>query len=671
MLSVVIPFLVAGLTVLGSSVEQPPWWLDQHRMIQTNLREIDATMDLTGYADELKASGADVVLFNVGGIVANYPTELQYHYRNPLMKGDMTGEVISLLHKRGIRMIGRFDFSKINETLAADNPDWLYVSTAGKNVNYNGQVHTCVMGGYQQDYMFKILGEAIDRYPLDGIFFNAIGFQKSDYSDNYHGICQCKNCKSQFREYSQMELPTQENPSDPAFKKYQEFTTAMKDRQFLRVRDFVKAKRPDIAICTYTEQGVDVIRKESNRPLSEGTYMDTERAKWTLLTCGQRQLANAAVHFLDIPWRHSAVSPYLTSRRLWQQTTNGAWLDFYCIGPLGRQEDRSGLDIMKDIYRLHADNEQFLSHTVSAAQIGLVRRGDDEYKGILQILSENHLPFEFVQIEPGQLARYKAVIVPDAGEISPSQAAVLDEYARAGGKVLLTGRIPESMKSFAGTRYISSRPAEKSAYIRIRDLDKKAIAPDRLNPFDLVFLDGVFSVYETDKTIEGMLRLIPADMFGPPEKCYYRTVSDTPALLYTPFGKGAAACFTFGIGSHYARQAHEAHAALLTGAIASVLNAPLRLNVHTSPLVEIAHRKDPAGQFEWVSLYNHTGQRENAIHSPVPVSGIDITLAVDKKIKQVRSLKNKTKLPFKQTKDSISLSNYTLNHYDIIVVEYR
>ena len=46
---------------------------------------------------------------------------------------------------------------------------------------YNGQVHTCVNGGYQQEYMFEILGEAVDRYPLDGVFFNMIGYQRSDY----------------------------------------------------------------------------------------------------------------------------------------------------------------------------------------------------------------------------------------------------------------------------------------------------------------------------------------------------------------------------------------------------------------------------------------------------------------------------------------------------------
>jgi len=137
-----------------------PWWLGQHRMLQTNLREIDATMDLDRYVREVKDFGADVVLFNVGGIVANYPTHVECHYRNPHMTGDLVGTVLDRLHAEGIRMVGRFDFSKINERFAAQHPEWLYVSEKGKHVNYNGQVHTCVSGGYQQEVMFKILGEA-------------------------------------------------------------------------------------------------------------------------------------------------------------------------------------------------------------------------------------------------------------------------------------------------------------------------------------------------------------------------------------------------------------------------------------------------------------------------------------------------------------------------------
>ena len=113
----------------------------------------------------------------------------------------MIGEVIKSLHAKNIRVIGRFDFSKLNETIAMKNTDWLYVSQRGEYVNYNEQVHTCPNGDYQQVKDFEILEEVIDRYPLDGIFFNMSGFQTYDYSHNYHGMCQCQACKTKFNEW--------------------------------------------------------------------------------------------------------------------------------------------------------------------------------------------------------------------------------------------------------------------------------------------------------------------------------------------------------------------------------------------------------------------------------------------------------------------------------------
>ena len=118
-------------------------------------------MDTDQYVREASEFGANIVMFNVGGIVANYPTELEYHWRNTFMADDLEGETLKKLHKAGIKMIGRFDFSKINQKYAADHPEWLYVSEKGEHVNYNGRVHTCVMGGYQQDYLLEILNEAL------------------------------------------------------------------------------------------------------------------------------------------------------------------------------------------------------------------------------------------------------------------------------------------------------------------------------------------------------------------------------------------------------------------------------------------------------------------------------------------------------------------------------
>ncbi len=198
-----------------------PWWLNEPvRLIQTNLREIDAIdFDVNEYVRLMEDYGANTVLVNVGGIVANYTTNLDYQYRNPHLKFDIIGQVVEKLHRKGIRVIGRFDFSKINESIAAWNQDWLYIDVKGEIVNYNGQIHTCVNGQYQQEMLFNILDEAITRYPLDGIFFNMIGYQTRDYSRNYHGICQSDACRKRFVEYSGgMNLPVVEDVNDPVFR---------------------------------------------------------------------------------------------------------------------------------------------------------------------------------------------------------------------------------------------------------------------------------------------------------------------------------------------------------------------------------------------------------------------------------------------------------------------
>ena len=169
------------------------------RHIQTNLREIDADMDVDTYVQSLVDASASVVTFNTGGIRAFYPTKLPYHYKSPYLKGDLVGEVIEKFHENGIRFIARFDMSKVHESIAEIHPEWLYVGTNGKVVNYNGEVHTCITGAYQQEYAFKIVEEALSAYPVDGVFFNNAGFTTGDYSQIQHGLCQCDNCRNGFR----------------------------------------------------------------------------------------------------------------------------------------------------------------------------------------------------------------------------------------------------------------------------------------------------------------------------------------------------------------------------------------------------------------------------------------------------------------------------------------
>ncbi|TWU32472.1 alpha-amylase family protein [Novipirellula artificiosorum] len=650
--------------------DEPNWWMTPHRMLQTNLREVDATMDTDLYVREVQDFGANVVLFSVGGIVANYPTALPYHWRNTYMESDLVGTVLPKLHAANIKMIGRFDFSKINEQFAAKHSDWLYVNEQGQNVNYNGQVHTCLMGGYQQDYMFKILDEAVMKYPLDGVFFNMIGFPQTDYSRVHHGVCQCENCKSSFKAFCGLDLPKHDGDAK-ALTKLKAWQRAQIDAQFRRVRELVKSIRPNIAICTYTEEHIDVIRKESGQPIGEGHWGNLERAQSTLMKNPTRQLANASNHFHQMIFRHSGVAPYLHTRRLWQLMMSGAWLDFYCMGPLQRLEDRAGLGPAGDVYRFHAANDQWLLDTESAADVGLVYHAGEDFAGWVQMLSESHVPFDLVSVTDSELNRYQTLVVPQSDRLHKDDARILDPYVARGGRLLLSGKVPESLTCTGSPKLIKTWPERHSMYLKIRPEDKQLIALDALKDYDLSHLRGEFHEYAPVPDSQTLLRLVHDVTYGPPEKCYIHSISDIPGMWYRKHGQGAALVLPYEIGRMYAEWGSQTHALLAVGSIDQLLKTPRRASVETSPLVEVTHRRDREGRFEWVGLLNHTGQLAASIHAPVPIPNVTVHLKTSDRVKQIRGLTDGSALQHHQEpngQETITLPQ--LNEFEIVLVEY-
>ena len=665
----IVPSMLFAPVIIGQ--DKSDWWMTPHRMVQTNLREIDATMDVDQYVREVKEFGANMVLFNVGGIVANYPTELQYHWQNTHMEGDLVGTVLPKLHAEGIKMVGRFDFSKINEKYAAENPDWLYVNEKGESVNYNGQVHTCLVGGYQQDYMYKILKEATTKYPLDAVFFNMIGFPQYDYSRVFHGFCQCNNCNRSFKEYCGLDLPKHDGDPD-VVDKYEKWKRIQIDTQFKNVRELIKSIREDIAICTYTQEHIDVIRSESGAPTVEEPWHGLEKSQSILLTNPGRQLANASVHFPRMIFRHSGVAPYLHSQRLWQLLTNGAWLDFYCIGPLQRLEDRAGLGPASDVYRFHAANEKWLLHTESAAEIGILHHPGDDYWGWIQLLSEHHIPFDLISMQFSDLSNYKALVIPSSDRVSSDDAKVLDDWVKNGGKLLLSGKMPEDLTCLGQPELIKTWPERHSMYVRIRPEDKDQLAMHDLKDYDLSHLRGEFYEYETVPGSQSFLKLIHDVTYGPPEKCYIHSVSDIPVLWSRKYGTGMAAIIPFAVGDMYHEWANQSHTLLAVGTLDNILNTERRLHVETSPLVEVSHRRDVEGKFEWIGFQNHTGHLVTSIHEPLPIFHIKAQLKTRGKIKRVSTLSNNTTLTPRQIEPGlVEIILPQLKVFDMLLVEYE
>jgi hypothetical protein len=635
------------------------WWKERPmRMVQTNLREIDLPLDPEQYARGLADFGADVALFNLGGIVANYPTQLDYHFRNPRLdlssdlmavSADPMADVIEQLHRRGIRFIGRFDFSKVNESIAALHPEWLYVSLKGETLSYNGQVSACVNGAYQQECSLEILAEALARYRLDGVFFNMFGFQTHDYSGNYHGPCQCASCQRRFQEYAGAPVPTQDDRSDPVYQLYTRFCQDTSRQQIQKIRDFIKT-RGEIAVSTWSDVGVDIFRSESNsgirRPQPEFVYDASLNVRRVHASFPGTVASNTAVHFIDFPYRHAGVAPALTQRRLAQDFIYGGWLDYYVIGRLDQQHDRRCQEGVRSLFHLHRQAVDWLERAgflplVSLADVCLVepdrsRPGSslDELKGLICLLSEAHRLYDVVAenslvseqaLKP--LEAYALVVVPDMPFIAPELAEKLAAYARGGGTLLLTG-LSETLEGagllkLCGVSSFTSQEPVPGAYLAVQEREREIFT--ELDEVDWIPLDTPWLRCVPAAGARAYLRQVPVGMYGPPEKCYYTEISEHPGLLVQACGKGTAAVLPWKTGGQYL--AFPTHAVSgLWESVLNVLEVRRSLRVEAPAVIEVSAfvRKDSGGML--AGLANLSGQNWRAVHEPLPLADLRLRI---------------------------------------------
>jgi uncharacterized lipoprotein YddW (UPF0748 family) len=173
---------VSLLTLLAADGPSPPqagtrWWIDQPiRLVQTNLREIDSAVDPARLLKQVADFKANTFLFGMGGIVAHYPTRVPFHQPSPHLPPDRDtfGEVLKEAHARGIRVVGRFDFSYAHRRAFEAHPEWFFRRADGGPVTYGELYLTCINAGYYREQAMVILTEALERYPVDGLFFNSL-----------------------------------------------------------------------------------------------------------------------------------------------------------------------------------------------------------------------------------------------------------------------------------------------------------------------------------------------------------------------------------------------------------------------------------------------------------------------------------------------------------------
>jgi hypothetical protein len=649
-------FAIALMPWLAAQTTPPRWWLTEPiRFLQTNLSERDSVVDPVALAAAVDQTGANTFLVNMGGIVAQYPTRATFHYPSAFLPAgrDLFGDVLREAHARRIRVIGRFDLSKTQKAVYDAHPEWFFRRANGEPAIYHGLYSTCINGDYYRRHALTILTEALERYDVDGLFFNMFGNPSADYSGVPMGPCTCDACRTRFRARTGRDVPAQ------ADAEYRAFMADSAREVAATIADLIHTKRPQAAFLTYIADHTDGIMSESNtavgRPLPLWPYSASDNVRRALGSEPHKIAINLSMAFVDYPWRYAHVAGPEMQLRLYQNMAHGGPPAVAVVGTMA-QADRTALTAVRPVFAWHKAHEDLYVGQRNPARVLLLATGETPaYRGVFRLLTEQHIPFEVathvrgVTADPG---RWDLVIVPGA---LPDG---LDAYVRGGGRVLVAGTSPPTALPIG--RVV--RTAKTQGYWRIHDRTRLP----GLGATDLLFVDGDY--VELAPLDTPLLTLIPTAMFGPPEKVWGDKVETTvPGLVFTAHGAGRAAYVPWDIGGLYYRHSSPAHGALLADVIDQLLPTGRQLRTSAHPLVEMTLMAQPARRRTLIHLVNGTGHHDTAYFAPIAMR--DIRVELPGTAKRVRAIALDRDLPVTVRDGWSSVTLPSLAAYEVLAFE--
>ncbi len=606
-------------TDAGSAVQEPGWWMTEPiRWLQTNLRETNAALNPKQFIQDVANFNANVLMMSAGGITAHYPSNVQYEYVSPyLPKGqDTFGEVLREAHANKIRVVSRWDFSKTHKDVFDAHPEWFFKMADGQPAIYNGLYLACINGGWYSQKAIEILAEALDRYDVDGCFFNSFSNPTSDYSERPLGLCHCENCERLFHEQFNRSVP--EKPDAD----YRKFLHDAGVAVSVKFRDLLRSKRPKAALLGTAIEMADIAYGEANtavhRQLPLWPYSAGDSSNRWKNSYPEKGTVCQGMSFIDFPWRFETVPQAEVGTRIWQEVANGGAAAFNLHGTIADQQDRMAIDVAIPAYGWLKQHEEYFVGQESEARVFLLAGAgfgisEPTYRGFFRFLTEQHIPFAAMD-NLSWLGKREADLV-----ICPGAApAALESYVRDGGRLILASSVTPGFDIAPAVKLWKS---PDGAYFRVRN---KALFPS-MKEIDVVFMYGDYLQVQAE---DPPLTFIPPAMYGPPElvDVDWKDTSD-PGLVMKDMGKGKIAWLPWDIGGLYYRHSSEAHSRLLSDLIDAMLPHGRQLTSNAHPLVQITLMRQKNRRL--MHFVNLSGHSDTAYFKPVPMKDIQVRVQGD------------------------------------------
>lgn len=658
----------ASRTMPGGGFDPRRWYEQDYRIVQTNLREIDALQDPREIARAVKDFGGNVIVSNIGGITAFYPTNLEYHYTNPYLKGDFVGEMLEAAHSEGMAYLGRFDMAKGRERAFEAHPDWFSLTREGKPREYNGTYQACPTGEWAQVYAIRILQEALTRYKPDGVFFNGFYFPGVNwYSNADEGICTCDNCRRGFREMFHRDLPVEQEQRDPAWPEYLEFQQRVLKGLLQKVDDATRPLLQGAPVIGRAVVGRGELQRSVHRSPPEWPYQGGEQSRSYMAANPGKPWSATSASFVDFPWRKVTETAAYHKLRMAQIMGAGGHLDLYLMGTLADQAETSWLTPVSDLFHWRQRNSTAYAGMSMNARVGLYDSGatrqltgaipffpfetpwlhyqNGAQRGAYMMFVDSRIAFLMVndaRLADGttKLSDLDVLYMPNTLVLTQGEAAAIDGFVKDGGLLIASGK-PGSMTGKGDA--LLSVPLQSlptAAYSERQAAEGWSLVPDNGELPRLVGqvpIDGYYYGGTLRPGVRDLVPFGPDRPYGPPELNYAipgAPVRSLPGVAVRRYGRGHAVHIPWHIDWQYFRDGLPVHQQILAELIERYAG-PQKFVVEGRGAIELMQLGRENGQ-SLLHIINYSGQRNGRYNEPPLIHGL--RLGVEGSVNMARLL---------------------------------
>ena len=684
-----------------------PWQQKVRRVGQSNMTEHDpAVMNIEEWADYWHRVEADLVFISVTGILAFYPSKVQFHRHGKYLNGrDFFGECVAAAKKRGMRVVARMSPDLNWGDALEAHPEWAMRYKDG-SAQHSGEdprlFKTCMFSTYMDDFMPAIMREVNSLYDVDCFYAN--GWPPLGSLPE----CYCAICSR---------LPP---PGTPAY------WEAFNDRVFelwQKYNAIAKEKKSDSFFFANSGGNVrsgpnlDRIGKIAVwfQADNQGRTYD-EPSVWGCSLQGRvcnavldgKVAANVTAAYSTgvIGWRNA--SKNADEARMWLNETSASGMRpyFHFVGSEnGFCEDRRWQKVGEEYFQWTARHDAHFKTRRSVANIGVVIGQSTQLlypgpaavrsraymhettEGMYDALLQGRFAFDYVhedRLDAERLKKYRALILPNVAMLSDGQCGQIRNYVNAGGSVMAsfeTSLYDENLnrREEFGLADVLGISKDGDAvgtngnayYARIENPGAKRPHPILQGYTDTNWIPGAQNRIPLKPVSEPLLTVVPGFVRYPPELAY-PPVSRTsePAIVLREAGGSRTAYFSGDIERSYWLTGHGDLLRLMNNTIRWLTNDERVIHVDGDGLIEMFCWETAPGYAVHLLNYTNPNAHQGWMRSVYPLGAqtIRMQLPAGVRVKSVELLRAEQSVNFETDGGVLHFTVPRIGDYEVAAI---